>query len=135
MAERHFTNDHKVLNRATWSGRQGSLMLLGQLITRLVPSEATIELPADDTVEHRSGRKIEAKGCHSLFRAEVGRDNIAGTVALELARVGVAVPHRAVLARIAERPAPAQNEYRWGGAADDETQHPLVAGPPASVGP
>ena len=37
-------------------------MLLGQLITRLVPSEATIVLGADDTVEHRSGRKIAAKG-------------------------------------------------------------------------
>ena len=40
--EHHFTNDHRVLNRATWSARQGSRMLLGQLIMRLVPSEATI---------------------------------------------------------------------------------------------
>jgi hypothetical protein len=63
-AERHFTNDHRVLNRATWSARQGSQMLCGQLITRLVPSEATIVLGADDTVERRSGRKIAAKGCY-----------------------------------------------------------------------
>jgi hypothetical protein len=28
-AERHFTNDHRVLNRATWSARHGSRMLLG----------------------------------------------------------------------------------------------------------
>jgi hypothetical protein len=62
-AERHFTNDHRVLNRATWSARQGSQLLLGQLITRLVPSEAAIVLGADDTVERRSGRKITAKGC------------------------------------------------------------------------
>jgi hypothetical protein len=62
-AERHFTNDHRVLNRATWSARQGSQILLGQLITRLVPSEAAIVLGADDTVERRSGRKIAAKGC------------------------------------------------------------------------
>jgi hypothetical protein len=27
--ERHFTNDHRVLNRATWSARDGSRMLLG----------------------------------------------------------------------------------------------------------
>jgi hypothetical protein len=63
-AERHFTNYHRVLNRATWSARQGSQILLGQLITRLVPSEATIVLGADDTVERRSGRKIAAKGCY-----------------------------------------------------------------------
>ncbi len=27
--ERHFTNYHRVLNRATWSARHGSRMLLG----------------------------------------------------------------------------------------------------------
>src|ERR671924_1847131 len=35
--ERHFTNYHRVLNRATWSARQGSRNLLGVLITLLVP--------------------------------------------------------------------------------------------------
>src|SRR5919197_840561 len=34
---RHFTNDHRVLTRATWSARQGSRLLLGLLITLLVP--------------------------------------------------------------------------------------------------
>jgi DDE superfamily endonuclease len=63
-AERHFTNDHRVLNRATWSGRQASRMLFGLLITILVPAGATIVLGADDTVERRSGRKITAKGCY-----------------------------------------------------------------------
>jgi hypothetical protein len=29
--ERHFTNYHRVLNRATWSARQGSRILLGSL--------------------------------------------------------------------------------------------------------
>jgi hypothetical protein len=62
-AERHFTNDHRVLNRAVWSACQGSRMLLGLLITRLVPPGATIVLGADDTVERRSGRQIKAKGC------------------------------------------------------------------------
>ena len=62
--ERHFTNDHRVLNRATWSTRQGSRMLLGVLVTFLVPPGATIVLGADDTVERRSGRKITAKGCY-----------------------------------------------------------------------
>jgi hypothetical protein len=63
-AERHFTNDHRVLNRATWSARQGSRILLGLLITRLMPPGATIVLGADDTVERRNGRKIKAKGCY-----------------------------------------------------------------------
>ena len=43
-AERHFTNYHRVLNRATWSARQGSRILLGLLITLLVPPGATIVL-------------------------------------------------------------------------------------------
>jgi DDE superfamily endonuclease len=63
-AERRFTNYHRVLNRATWSARHGSRMLLGVLITFLVPPGATVVLGADDTVERRSGRKIAAKGCY-----------------------------------------------------------------------
>ena len=61
--ERRFTNYHRVLNRATWSTRQAGRILLGWLITVLVPAGATIVLGADDTVERRSGRKIRAKGC------------------------------------------------------------------------
>jgi DDE superfamily endonuclease len=61
--ERHFTHDHRVLNRAIWSARQGSRMLLGWLISRLVAPGATIVLGADDTVARRAGRKIRAKGC------------------------------------------------------------------------
>jgi DDE superfamily endonuclease len=63
-AERHFTNYHRVLNRATWSARQASRILLGLLVTYLVPPEAPIVLGADDTVERRSGRRITAKGCY-----------------------------------------------------------------------
>ena len=63
-AERRFTNYHRVLNRAIGSARQGSRILLGLLITRLVPPGAPIVLGADDTVERRSGRKITAKGCY-----------------------------------------------------------------------
>src|SRR5918999_3561009 len=40
--ERHFTNYHRVLNRATWSARQASRMLLGLLITGFVPPGATM---------------------------------------------------------------------------------------------
>lgn len=63
-AERHFTNDHRVLNRATWSGRLASRILLGFLVMCFVPPGATVVLGADDTVERRSGRKIKAKGCY-----------------------------------------------------------------------
>jgi DDE superfamily endonuclease len=62
--ERHFTNYHRVLNRATWSARQGSRLLLGVLMPLLVPPGATIVCGADDTLERRSGRQIKAKGCY-----------------------------------------------------------------------
>jgi hypothetical protein len=62
--ERHFTNDHRVLNRATWSALRGSQILLGLLITFFVPAGATVVFGADDTVERRSGRQISAKGCY-----------------------------------------------------------------------
>jgi hypothetical protein len=62
--EDHFTNYHRVLNRATWSACHGSRILLGLLITLLVPPGATLVFGADDTVERRSGRKIAAKGCY-----------------------------------------------------------------------
>jgi hypothetical protein len=39
-------------------------MLLGVLITLLVPPGAAIVFGADDTVERRSGRKIRAQGCY-----------------------------------------------------------------------
>lgn len=58
-----FTNYHRVLNRATWSARQGSRIRLGLLLTVFVPPGATIVLGADDTVERRSGCQIKAKGC------------------------------------------------------------------------
>jgi hypothetical protein len=62
--ERHFTNYHRVLNRATWSARQASRILLGLLVTSLVPPGDAIVLGADDTVERRHGRQITAKGCY-----------------------------------------------------------------------
>src|SRR6266704_781861 len=108
--ERHFTNDPRVLNRAIWSARQASRMLLGLLLTALVPPGATIVLGADDTVERRSGRKIRAKGCYrDAVRSSkapvvrcfglkwVSMMLLAG--ALGAAGVGVAVSHGPGLAR------------------------------------
>jgi DDE superfamily endonuclease len=62
--ERHFTNYHRVLNRALWSPRQASRILLGILLLLLVPPGAPLVLGADDTVERRGGRQITAKGCY-----------------------------------------------------------------------
>lgn len=59
---RRFTNDPRVLNRATWPARHGSRRRLGLLIMLLVPRGATIVRGADDTVTRRSGRKSTATG-------------------------------------------------------------------------
>jgi hypothetical protein len=61
--ERRFTNYHRVLNRARWAARQGSRILLGILVSCLVPPGAPLVLGADDTLARRGGRKITAKGC------------------------------------------------------------------------
>jgi len=60
--ECRFTNDHRLLNRAIGSARQGSRMLWGLLITGVVPPGAPLILGADDTVARRNGRKSQAKG-------------------------------------------------------------------------
>ncbi len=60
--ERHFTHDHRVRNRATWSARRGSQMLRGVRLSLLVPPGAPILLRADDIVDRRSGRRITGKG-------------------------------------------------------------------------
>jgi hypothetical protein len=62
--EYHFTNYHRVLNRATWSAWQASKILLGLIVVLLVPAGGPLVLGADDTVERRSGRQIKAKGCY-----------------------------------------------------------------------
>jgi len=62
--EFHFTNYHRVLNRAQWSALQAGKILLGLIVLLLVPPGAAIVVGADDTVERRSGRKIKAKGCY-----------------------------------------------------------------------
>ena len=62
--ETHFTNYHRVLNRAQWSALQASKVLLGLLVRVVVPPGVTIVLGADDTIERRGGRQIKAKGCY-----------------------------------------------------------------------
>lgn len=62
--ETHFTNYHRVLNRANWSARMASRILLGLMVQFLIPNDWPIVLGADDTVERRGGRKIKARGCY-----------------------------------------------------------------------
>src|ERR687891_1160822 len=43
---------------------QAGKILLGLIVTWLMPPGAEIVLGADDTIERRSGRQITAKGCY-----------------------------------------------------------------------
>lgn len=61
--EEHFTNYHRVLNRAKWSALQGSKILLGLLIL-LLPLNFPVIGGIDETIERRKGKKIKAKGCY-----------------------------------------------------------------------
>jgi len=69
--ERRFVNYHRVLNRAGWSARAASRVLLGLLINVFVPTGPVVlgvkprGLPdIDDTIERRCGKCIAAKGIY-----------------------------------------------------------------------
>lgn len=61
--EKHFQNYHRILNRAVWSSRALSRVLLGLLVTTFVPT-GPILLGLDDTIERRRGAQIKAKGIY-----------------------------------------------------------------------
>ena len=61
--ERRFVNYHRVLNRAEWSARAASRVLLGLLIDVFVPTGPVV-LGIDDTIERRRGKCITAKGIY-----------------------------------------------------------------------
>jgi hypothetical protein len=61
--EQHFVNFHRVLNRAVWSPRTASRVLLELLVRTFVP-EGPIVLGIDDTIERRRGARIRAKGIY-----------------------------------------------------------------------
>jgi DDE superfamily endonuclease len=61
--EKHFQNYHRVLNRAVWSSREASQILLGLLIDAFAKSGPVI-LGLDDTIERRRGVKIKARGIY-----------------------------------------------------------------------
>ncbi|HWX49184.1 MAG TPA: transposase [Roseomonas sp.] len=61
--ERRFVNYHRVLNRAVWSPRAASRLLLAHLITAFAPNGPVI-LGIDDTIERRRGKRIAAMGIY-----------------------------------------------------------------------
>ncbi len=61
--EPQFQIYHRVLNRAVWSCRHASLILLRLLVAAFVPTGPVV-LGLDDTIERRWGPKIAARGIY-----------------------------------------------------------------------
>ena len=59
-----FQNYHRVLNRAKWSSRELSRVLLLVLVRLFVPVGTPIIIGIDETIERRRGAKIAAKGIY-----------------------------------------------------------------------
>jgi hypothetical protein len=62
--DRQFQNYHRVLNRASWSSRALSRILLRLLVAAFVPADAPIVVGLDEHIERRRGAKIAAKGIY-----------------------------------------------------------------------
>jgi hypothetical protein len=62
--DRPFVNYHRVLNRARWSSRALSPILLRLLVRAFVAVGAPVLVGVDDTIERRRGAKITAKGIY-----------------------------------------------------------------------
>ncbi len=62
--EKRFHRYHRVLNRASWSGREASHVLLGLLVKVFVPEGDPLVVGIDETLERRWGKKIAAKGVY-----------------------------------------------------------------------
>jgi hypothetical protein len=58
-----FQRYHRVLNRAVWSAREASRVLLGMLVKTFVPNGPLV-IGVDETLERRWGKKIAAKGVY-----------------------------------------------------------------------
>ncbi len=62
--DKQFQNYHRVLNRARWSSRAVSRILLVLLVDLFVPATAPIVVGIDETIERRRGGKIAARGIY-----------------------------------------------------------------------
>src|SRR5919199_4530864 len=63
-ADRQFQNYHRVLNRATWSSRALSRILLRLLVHAFAPADTPLVVGLDDHLERRRGDQIAAKGIY-----------------------------------------------------------------------
>jgi DDE superfamily endonuclease len=62
--EKQFQNYHRVLNRAKWSSRVLSRVLLLLLVRIFVPAGSPIVIGIDETIERRRGAQIAARGVY-----------------------------------------------------------------------
>ena len=60
---KQFQRYHRVLNRAVWSGREASRVLLGLLVEAFV-RDGPLVIGVDETLQRRWGKKIAAKGIY-----------------------------------------------------------------------
>src|SRR5260221_7802039 len=58
-----FQTYHRVLNRAVWSSRSASQILLSLLVARFAPTGPLV-VGIDETIERRRGKKIAAAGIY-----------------------------------------------------------------------
>ncbi len=100
----HFQCYHRVLNRAVWSGREASRVLLRLLVKTFMPNGPLV-IGVDETLQRRWGKKIAAKGIWDLprprtlhpralrqsERPQVGVLDAFGARAMGGTRVGIAV--------------------------------------------
>src|SRR3982751_3411006 len=64
QADRSFVNYHRVLNRARWSSRALSPLLLRLLVHAFVAVGAPVLVGLDDTIARRRGARLAAKGIY-----------------------------------------------------------------------
>src|SRR5919202_3562165 len=62
--DRQFQNYHRVLNRATWSSRALSRILLRLLVQAFAPADTPLVVGLDDHLERRRGDQSAAKGIY-----------------------------------------------------------------------
>jgi hypothetical protein len=63
----HFQRYHRLLNRAVWSGREASRVLLS-LLVKTFAADGPLVIGLDETLERRYGKKIAAKGVYRFLR-------------------------------------------------------------------
>jgi hypothetical protein len=62
--DKQFQNYHRVLNRAKWSSRAVSRILLLLIVILFVPASTPVVVGIDETIERRRGSKIAARGIY-----------------------------------------------------------------------